>query len=178
MQQQRQRERISPAVMLERAPIVRPVRRESLTPLLGPLGIAFLLVGGADLVLTWYPLRIGSVDWELGTIMQTLNGLPVFALGLVLLAAWSVARARHWAIVSVSVAMILCAIAIAAMALLLALSVPAALHAMPDPAVLLGLKKAAAKAAVQVVAFPTMFLWVAVRALRKLAFSADSPEAA
>ncbi len=178
MQQPKQRDRFSPAIMLERAPVVRAVRRDLVTTLLGPLGLAFLLVGGADLALTWYPTRFGSLDWELGTIMQTLNGLPVYALGLVLLAAWGVARGRRWAVVGVSVGLILSALAIVAMALLLALSVPVALHAVRDPAVLLGLKKAAVKAAVQAVAFPTMFLWVAARTLKRAAPSVDSPEVA
>ncbi len=177
MEQPKERARLSPALMLERVPIVRQARRDVLVPLLGPLGIAFLLVGGADLALTWYPLRIGSVEWELGTIMQTLNGLPVFSLGLVFLAAWAGARGRRWAVASVAVGLILTALAILAMAGLLALSIPAALHAVQDQAVLLGLKKAALKAAVQVVAYPTMLLWVAVRALRRTTNSTGAPEA-
>ncbi len=178
MQQLTQRERITPAMIFERAPAARPARRDALTPVLAPLGLAFLLVGGADIALTWYPLRIGSVEWELGTIMQTLNGLPVFALGLVLLAAWAMARARRWTLVALAGGMILAALAIMAMAGLLALSVPVALHAVQDPGVLSGLKKAAAKAAVQIVAFTILFLWVAVRTLRRAATSTDSLEAA
>ncbi len=173
--QQTVRNPISSPVFYQRHPAPRHGRRELLLPLLAPVGVAFLLVGGADIALTWYPLRIGAVDWELGTIMQTLNGLPVFALGLALLSARAAAGARRWPAVSVSIAMILVAIAIVAMAGLLALSVPVALNAVQDPAVLQGLKKAVLKAAVQVVAYPTMFVWLAVRTLRR---AADSTEAA
>lgn len=172
--QQKVRNPISSPVFYERPPVPRPVRRELLLPLLAPVGVAFLLVGGADIALTWYPLRIGSVEWELGTVMQTLNGLPVFALGLALLSARAAAGSRRWPAVSVSVAMILVAIAIVAMAGLLALSVPVALHAVQDPAVVQGLKKAALKAAVQVVAFPTMFLWLAVGTLRRAAGASEA----
>ncbi len=158
---------LSPAVMLDRVPVARPSRRESLAWALGPLSIAFVLVGGADIALTWYPLRIGNPQWELGTIMQTLNGLPVLSLGLVLLAVWVAASGRRWALLSVAVAMILTAVAVVAMGALLSLSVPLALHAVQDPAILQGLKKATAKAAVQVATFASVFLWLGVRGIRK-----------
>ncbi len=168
---------IPPALLLERAPVARPLRRDAVMAILAPLGIAFALVGFADLALTWYPLRIGSPEWEMGTIMQTLNGLPVPALGLVLLAARAMAG-RRAAAVTIAVVLVLCALAIAGMGALLALSVPIALKAVQVPAIHTGLMKAVAKAAVQLVAFGSLFLWVAARALRKPASTSAERESA
>ena len=68
----------------------------ALSGLLLPVGLAFLVAGGADLVLTWFPAAFGTAEWEFGTITQTLNGLPVPTLGLALVGVWGAVTSRRW----------------------------------------------------------------------------------
>ena len=44
--------------------------------LLGWLGFALFVVGGADFLLTWFPERFGNPEWEFGTITASLNAMP------------------------------------------------------------------------------------------------------
>lgn len=63
---------------------------------LGWTGLAFLIVGGADFVLLWFPMNFGSPEWEFGTVTQSLNGFPILLLGLGLLTAASGEADRRW----------------------------------------------------------------------------------
>jgi hypothetical protein len=64
--------------------------------MLGWIGIAFLVVGGADFVLTWIPPDFGNREWEFGTVTASFNGLPILLLGLGLLIAASQQMGRRW----------------------------------------------------------------------------------
>lgn len=145
----------------------RALPMEAATRLLGPAGLAFILVGGADLALTWIPTAFGTPEWEFGTISQTLNNLPVPTLGVVLLTAWAAATGRRTAVRILGVVAVLLALAIVAIGGLFLLTVPVALHAVKAPLIVLGLKKAIAKAAVQMVAYPVAYLWLAWAGLRR-----------
>jgi len=49
-------------------------------------GIALCVAGWVDLGFFWWPLGLGNPDWEIGTIGQTIDSLPVGTVGLMLLA--------------------------------------------------------------------------------------------
>ena len=49
--------------------------------LLGWVGVAFIVVGGVDFALTWYPMNFGNREWEFGTVTASFNGLPILLLG-------------------------------------------------------------------------------------------------
>jgi hypothetical protein len=137
--------------------------------LLGLIGAAFALVGGTDLLVAWVPQAFGQPEWEFGTISQTLDGMPVFALGLALvLAAALVEDNRRIARVVATLFLVLAA-AIVCMAVLYVTVVPLALRAVPDPTIRQGLMKAIAKAGTQAVVYPTVFAWVGIRAWRSTA---------
>src|SRR5207245_6313338 len=48
--------------------------------LLGWIGLAFALIGGGDVLLTWVPMHFGSPEWEFGTITSSLDGMPVLTM--------------------------------------------------------------------------------------------------
>lgn len=53
-------------------------------------GIAITLVG-SDLALLWIPARLGTPDWEFGTVSTTLDGMPLGTVGFALIAVGAVA---------------------------------------------------------------------------------------
>ncbi len=139
--------------------------------LLGWVGLVFALVGGFDLLLTWYPLNFGNPDWEFGTITAALDGLPVTTLGLALLLGVAVARGKRWLVRTMAVVFVALAVVIVLAAMLYATDVPIALQSMTDPLIALGLKKAIAKTTVQALLYPVAFVWIAVKAWRHSAKS-------
>jgi hypothetical protein len=48
------------------------------------VGAALTIVGLVELALLWYPLRLGNVAWEFGTLSTTLDELPLTVLGVAL----------------------------------------------------------------------------------------------
>jgi hypothetical protein len=137
--------------------------------LLGLAGLAFVAVGFADLALTWVPLRVGSPEWEFATMTQTLNGMPVPALGVVTLMAAAAAAQLRWLVRIGAVLMVLLALLLLAGGVLYLLTVPLGLRSVTDPMALLGLKKAMAKSLVQLLVYPALFLTIAVAGWRSTA---------
>ncbi len=130
--------------------------------LLGGIGLVFSLVALADLVLAWYPLRLGDREWEFGTVTTVFGGLPLLAMGLMLAFGASVARgnlrlSQFWSIVLALLGLVL-----VGLLLMYARSVPVALETVTDPILRVGLQKAILKTATQGVLYPVAFLWVAV----------------
>ncbi len=131
--------------------LLRPTKKHGPRPLeqspdfgwylLGWVGLVFALVGGFDLLLTWYPLNFGNPNWEFGTVSATLDGLPVTTLGLALLLGAAVARGKRWLVRTMSVVFVALALVIVLAAMLYATDVPIALQSMTDPLIALGLKK-------------------------------------
>lgn len=134
--------------------------------LLGWIGLAFTIVGGADLLLTWYPMNFGSPEWEFGTVTAALDGLPVPTLGLAMLLGVGAARGQRWLMRTLAIVFALLAIVIVTAAILYATNIPIALQSVPDAVVRTGLKKAIAKSTVQSVVYPAVFLWMAYKAWR------------
>lgn len=134
--------------------------------LLGNMGGALLIVGGVDLLLTWYPLSLGNPEWEFATVSATMNGIPVPAMGMVLLLAWAVTAKTRWAVRLLAALSGLVGVALLGAALLYATDVPLAWRAITDPVMQQGLTRAIAKTAVQSLVYPPVFLWMAIRAWR------------
>lgn len=134
--------------------------------LLGALGLAFLAVGLTDLVLAWLPPAFGEPEWEFGTVTATLNGLPIFVIGLALILADASRRGARRTVRVIAVACLLLAVAIVVMAALYVTVVPLALQSVPEGGVRLGLMKAMTKTSAQIIVYPILFGWIAVKAWR------------
>ena len=134
--------------------------------LLGWFGIAAVLIGGFDILLAWYPLQSGNPAWEFGIINLTVWSLPFLTTGLVFLLASGVALQSRWRIRVAAVAMLLAAMLILALLVLYALSIPIALQGAPT-AVQTNVKKSILKTVVLGLTFPTLYIVLAVAALRR-----------
>ena len=56
------------------------------------VGATFVLLGLADTVLLWFPVRMGNPAWEFATLSRMMDVMPMFALGFALLAYAHIAR--------------------------------------------------------------------------------------
>lgn len=136
--------------------------------LLGWVGLTFLVVGGADFALTWYPMDFGNREWEFGTVTASFNGLPILVLGLGLLLTSSLLTERRWLVVVATAGALGLLLWVLVGAGLWAASVPLALSATPTE-VAVGLQKALVKTSVQSVIYPVIlgFLgWRGIQAIR------------
>ena len=131
------------------------------------MGVLFLVVGGADFLLTWIPADFGNAEWEFGTVTASLNGLPVPVLGLTLMLVGAVAGERGWPAALVFLTGILALLVLLGGALLWAMTAPQAVQTVPD-AIRLGLYKALAKTGVQLVAYMSAFAFLVRRAFLHL----------
>ena len=130
--------------------------------------VLFIVVGGVDSLLTWFPASFGQAEWEFGTITASLNGLPLPVLGLVLLMAAAMSANSLIGVRVVAALLVLTALVVLVMAVFYLLTVPHALRAASAAGgvTALGLKKAMIKTAVQLVAYPVGLLssaWIGWR---------------
>ena len=135
--------------------------------LLGGLGLVFALVGGLDILLAWYPPNFGDMEWKFGTVTTTLNSFPLFSMGLILVTVSGLARGRRWMIGSMVVVLILVVVLIITCAALYLPQISNAMGSVTDPTVKMGLKRAITKTTVQLVMYPVVLGWIALRALKQ-----------
>ena len=128
---------------------------------LGWIGLAFLVVGGMDFALVWFPFRFGNREWEFATVTQSFNGLPILLLGVGLLVVASERLERRWwGLVGLGVAVVLL-VWILAGAALWAANVSLALSTVPEE-LRVGIQRAVAKTAVQSVVYVAVLTYLAV----------------
>ena len=133
----------------------------------GALGLAFAVIGLGDLALAWFPAAFGSPEWEFGTATTTLNGMPVPAMGLVLLLGAALAAGRPRLTRGVSVLLLVLAVAILVVGFLWATTLPMAFRPVTNEVVRLGLQKAVAKTALQLLVYPPLFIVLGVAGWRR-----------
>jgi hypothetical protein len=127
------------------------------------VGLSLAMVGWADVALSWYPPRWASLEWELGTISNTFDALPLGTLGLAMVAAGLVARAHVWAARVEAIVVALITVLLVAMLIVFALDVPPALRIV-NPAVRSALKKSLVKtgliAVLYIITYVAMTRWL------------------
>jgi len=133
--------------------------------LLGWVGFTFLIVGGSDFALTWYPMSFGNREWEFGTVTASFNGLPILVLGLGLLYGASLRYGRRWWAVLTLIVSVVLMLWVVGGAVLWATNVPLALQAVP-PELMVGIKKALVKTTIQSVTYPVILGFLAVRSFQ------------
>lgn len=126
------------------------------------LGFAFLLVGLVDLVLLWFPAHFDSLSWEFATVGRTLDGLPLSALGLGLLAYGGTRNhgsgARRFRTLSAGFA--LATVLVVGLGILFATALPAVLE-QTGAEVLEGVHRAAVRHGAQAIIYPICFALIA-----------------
>ena len=132
------------------------------------LAIVFLLVGGVDLALIWYPPRFGSPEFEFATISRFADGMPVFSMGMGLLALTGIGGGRRgttWTAFGLSLTF---AVILTVFGLVFVTDVPIALRSVQEPVVLVGVKKVIVKTLLELVVYWCFVVYLAVRTFRSL----------
>lgn len=132
---------------------------------IGWFSLLLALAGIADWVLAWIPMRFGTPEWEFGTIVSSMSGLPLLTMGFAGLLGSAVARGVRWQVRLMSMIVILFALLILAALVIFALDVPIALRTVQGPAHL-GILKATAKTVALGVIFSVGYLVAGIGALR------------
>jgi hypothetical protein len=134
----------------------------------GWLGLVLAVSGGVDIALRWYPLAFKSPEWEFGTVGITVGSLPLFAIGLVLLLAASLARASSLGVSVMAAVFGVLSVFLAGALMVFMLDIPLALR-VNDPAqaaVRLEIKKTILRTLVIGGVFEAMFIACAVVSIR------------
>ena len=135
---------------------------------IGWFGLLLAAMGLGDFAIAWYPLNLGSPEWEFGTIAASFAGLPLVTMGFAGLLGSALARGRKGMVVGLGWGLGLFGVMVITALLLFLLDVPIALRAAPNETVLLGLKKAIAKTTMLGVGFSVGYLVAAVGAVRHI----------
>lgn len=135
--------------------------------LLSWIGAVFVVLGIADIALGWYPAAFGNSEWEFGTISGSLNALTIPVMGLYLLAASAIARGDVVSGRVLGVVMAVLAVSLLVGGFIYVTVAPIALKAVAgNDLVLLGMKKAVAKALLLGVGYIGLLILGALRAWR------------
>jgi len=137
--------------------------------LLRVLGLTFIVTGGIDLALLWYPSRMGTPEFEFATISSFVAGLPVFTMGLVALAISAAGLGQRGWQLSVAILAIVVVAALVVLAAIFATTIPLALRTA-NLEIKTGIKKAISRTAVQFSAYGIGYLalgWTLFKASRK-----------
>lgn len=123
-------------------------------------GLAFVVVGGADIALTFYPLNVGNAEWEFGTVTTVLNALALPTLGLVLIALWAGQRGVKWVQTALMWLFWVAALAVVLAGVLYAMTLPMALGSTGDPVIRVGVRKAITRSVVQMAIYTIAYVWI------------------
>lgn len=132
---------------------------------IGWFALVLTVAGVADWVLAWIPLRLGSPEWEFGTVTASFGGLPLVTMGFAGLLGSAFARGKRWQIIATGWIVLFFALLIVGALLLFILDVPIALRVVQGPA-RLGILKATAKTVMLGVLFSTAYFIASIGALR------------
>lgn len=129
--------------------------------------LVLTMAGLADWLLVWLPVRFGSPEWEFGTIVASISGLPLITMGFAGLLGSAVARGIRWQIVVVATLLLIWTACILASLALFLLDVPIALRSVSGVAHI-GIVKATTKTLFLGTLFSTAYLVAGLGALRQL----------
>jgi hypothetical protein len=128
-------------------------------------GAVLTFVGLADVILVFYPARMGDPSWEFGVIDAAVSTMPLLVVGVAAMLGGALGRQSVRQVRVVAVFAVLLAIAILAGYLVYLTNVPMALRVAPDE-VKAGIYKSIARTTVMSTAFGIGFLAAAIAAFR------------
>ena len=147
-----------------------PVRPASGTAwrVIGWFGFVLAAIGLADALVNWYPVALGSPEWEFGTISATFGALPLVTMGLAALLGSVLARGSRAGVIAVSLFVLLAGLAVLALYLLFLSDVPMALRATAGKLGGLPIRRGIARTSILGVGFGVGYLAAALVSLMSL----------
>lgn len=130
--------------------------------------LVLTLAGFGDWVLAWIPTRFGNPDWEFGTVVSTISGLPLISIGLAGLVGAAFVTGIRWQLMTLATFLFAFGTAVILSVAVLALNIPLALNAVEGVAET-GILKALAKTFFLAGLFVACYFGAGVAALKFLA---------
>src|ERR1044071_178410 len=131
---------------------------------LGWLGLAFVILGIADIVLGVFPPSFDSTEWVFGTISAVLNGYAIPAMGAFLFLASGLARGTRLQLQITWGLMLLVGIVMAGLGMLYLTVAPIALDSVRQNAdAFMSMKKGIGKGFALVIAYTILHIGGAVK---------------
>lgn len=139
----------------------------SITAPLLALGLALSAVALIDLSFVWFPLRIGSPEWEFATIARTFDALALGTVGLVLILLSVVRGGHRTGLALLAALMTTVTLVLFGAVLIYALNVTVALGAVPAEAKS-ALLRAIARTGTLMFVYVTLYGWLSWFTWRRL----------
>ncbi len=133
--------------------------------LFGWFGLLLVVIGGSDIASQWYPPSFQSPEWEFGTAAVTIASLPLLTIGMTILLASFLARAKREGVIAMGVAFLCLFLVVGAVMVLFALDVPLALRSPAGPA-LTAIKKAIVRTGIMGGSYEIAYLAALILAFR------------
>ncbi len=155
--------------------------RRTLSPrsgadVLGTLGTALAALGVAEIVLVFIPSAWGNREWEFGSVVAVMDGLPIVVLGISLLLYSLVTREKdRWVRLVGGLGMVVGVVLLVGGIAILARTVGPAFASVTDPLVRLGVQKAVGKLVLQLAISPAALMLVCWFAWKQLNAAASRP---
>lgn len=131
----------------------------------GWFALVLTLAGLTDWVLVWVPARFGSPEWEFGTIVAGISGLPLITMGFAGLLGSAVARGIRWQTIVVGTLLLIWTVCILSSLALFLLDIPIALGSVSGIA-RIGIIKAITKTLFLGTLFSAAYVVAGIGALR------------
>lgn len=132
---------------------------------LGWFGLVLTVVGLADVLLVFYPARMGDPSWEFGVIDAAVSTMPLLVVGVGALLGGALGRRKVGQVRAVAVLAGLLAVGILAAYLVYLTNVPMALRVSPEE-VKAGIYKSIIRTTIMSTTFGIGFLVAAIAAFR------------
>lgn len=136
----------------------QPAPAVALFPPVLALGLTLVGVALIDHGLSWLPLRLGSAEWEFGTISRTFDGLALGTIGMMLITCAAVLRNSAVFLRALAFVLALLFAFLLASAFVYALSAMVALAATPPEAASL-VRRAVARTSAFAVLYLVLYGW-------------------
>ncbi|HEX6693879.1 MAG TPA: hypothetical protein VF035_04160 [Longimicrobiales bacterium] len=133
---------------------------------LGRFGVVLAIIGLADFALVFYPGHFGEPTWEFAAVDAAFSSLPVFTIGLALMAGAGLAKGFVKRTRAIAVMCLMLAAVIVGLMLLYATNIPLAVRMSP-PEVLPGIYKSIVRTVLMGVVFGAGFVTAGVTAWRR-----------
>jgi hypothetical protein len=133
---------------------------------LAGMGAVFVLVALVDIGLAFYPLNVGSAEWEFGTATALMDNLPVGTVGVGLIGVAGLGK-RSEVLVNLAVAFaVLLLIVIVSSAAMFGRNVAEAVRSVTEPLLRQGLQESIARTSIQLVAYLVALGWFVAKLRR------------
>jgi hypothetical protein len=135
---------------------------------LGLFGVLLTVAGLADVLLYWYPLGVGSPEWEFGTAAASISALPLTVIGLAVASAAAVGSGWKTGTTAMGALLLVLALLVGAAYVLFMMNVPFALAASQEGPQGPAIFRAIVRTSIMGVGFGAAFLVGGIWLLRNL----------